>query len=114
MGKKKRSLLPWLSVGDERRFIQVGNKWLQNPKVKELKASPFRVFVAMCNEAGGKSEVTFSHGTAKKYGIADTTFDRAVKDLIREGFIIRIHNNDMSRFAKGKYKFCLDWKNDSS
>ena len=111
---KKQNLLPWLSVGSEGRFNQVGNKFMLHKNVINLPASAFKLYFAICNEAGKKSEVTFSHGTAKKYGITKTTFDRAVKVLISRRFIVRVQNNDMSRFAKGKYKFCLDWKIDSS
>ena len=111
---KKRNLLPWLSVGTERRSIQIGNKFLHNEKFKSLKYSSRCLYLFLAMESGGKAEMEFSHGMAKKYGVKESTFDNAIDELIRKGFIIRVQSNDMSQFAKAKFKFCYDWKIDSS
>ena len=116
MGRKRYNGISefFSGVGTERRFIQVGNKFLQHPNYRRLPATARIVYLAMGMEAGGKREAEFSHGMAKKYGISKSTFDRAVNELISKGFIARIKNADMSQFAKAKFKLCTSWKIDSS
>ena len=109
--KNKKGISPYLSGNQpEKRFIQVGNLFLHHHAVRDLGHAAFLLYIMISMEAGGKSETVFSHGTAKKYGMSYSTYDRAVKELIEAGFVTRIYPADQSRYSKAKYRFCLDWK----
>lgn len=117
MGRKKTAkscnILPWLSAKvdcREGRFIQVGNSFLLSAKVHALTPNAKFLYFAMCMEAGGKREVIFTHGAARKYGISGTTFDRATKQLIELGFIDKIESEELLQYAPGKYRFSDCWK----
>ena len=94
----------------ETRFIQVGNCFLNHPKVTKLSPIALKLYLCMLMEAGGKPETELSHGRAKKYGIPSTTFDRAKDELIKEGFIVQVSDLQMRRFAKSRFRFSLEWK----
>lgn len=53
----------------EGRFIQVGNSLVLSKKFQELKSGARWLYLSMAMESGGKREVTFTHGSGKKYGI---------------------------------------------
>ena len=76
----------------------------------ELSTGARWLYLSMAMESGGSSEVIYTHGTAKKYGIANSSFDRHIKELCDSGFIERVLDSDMNQYAPGKFRFSLDWK----
>lgn len=110
---KNVTISPWLSAKQdcrEGRFIQVGNSLLLSDSYQKLNAGARQLYLCMTMEAGGKPTVKFSHGAAKKYGIAATTFDRAIKQLREAGFVDLIEDDNLYQFATNVYRFSSRWK----
>ena len=107
------TLLPWLSAkvdGKEGRFIQVGNSLLLDKRYHALSAGARHLYLCMVMEAGGKQEVKFPHGAAKKYGIASTSFDRHIKELQANGFLQKVGAGLYWQYAPSVFSFSTDWK----
>lgn len=110
---KGKKITPWLSAnrdGSEGRFIQLGNSFLDAELVQKLSGNAFRLYLCMVMESNGKRDFTFTRSTAKNYGLAETSFENAKKELENEGFIRRIYSLENSRTARGTYTFSLEWK----
>ena len=116
MAKRKRgthSLLPWLSAKPDNkdgRYIQVGNSFHLDKKVHALGHTARLLYECMCQEAGGKREVTFTRGTAKKFGFPKATFERNVQRLIDGGFVELKETAERSQYSPNIYRFSLGWK----
>lgn len=116
MSKRKAAehcqILPWLSAkGDcrEGRFLQLGNSLLLSAEFQTLSAEARQLYLAMALESGGKREFVFPLKSAKKYGFAETTFRRKVKEL-KEGGFIHVDSGHNLRLPN-HYSFIFDWKN---
>ena len=111
---KSVPIRPYLSANKdcrEGRFIQVGNSLLLSKKFQALKGKAQILYFALAMEAGGQLVVKLSHGAAgRKYGIAPTTYDRAIKELIAAGFIEQIIDDDRAQFKSNEFRFLLTWK----
>ena len=110
---KSRQLSPWLTAnldGKDGRFIQVGNSLVLSKVFQSLSANARYLYLCLAMESGGKQTVRFSHGTAKKYGIPSTTFDRAIKELRTRSFITLIEDEERSQFKTNEFRFAADWK----
>lgn len=90
--------------------MQIGNSLLLSKEFQELTPGAGRLYLCMAMESGGKPETTFTHGTAKKYGIAGTTFDRQVKELCEGGFLERVQDDGLMQYSPGIFRFSLAWK----
>lgn len=115
MARKKAggALRPWLSAkpdGQEGRFTQIGNTLLLDKRFQQLSPGARWLYICLANESGGQREVKFSHGTARKYGVPPTTFDRYTKELKNAGFIALTGGLDYGRFSPNVFRFTLDWK----
>lgn len=126
MGRRKTArhvqIRPWLSARhdcEEGRFIQVGNTLLLSRKDADskeenaflnLSTGARFLYLCMAMESGGRPCVTFSHGAAKKYGIASSSFDRAIKSLIDAGFVTLEMDDDLAQFRANTYRFSNTWK----
>ncbi len=117
MGRHKSAvncnIKPWLSARPdckEGRYIQVGNSLLLSDTFQNISAGARWLYLCMALEAGGRQTVKFSHGSAKKYGIPYTTFDRTVKILREAGFIELIEDEDHSQFRANEFRFSSQWK----
>lgn len=117
MGRHKAAknveILPWLSKNTdcrEGRFIQVGNSLLLSNEFQVLTAGARCLYLCMAMESGGKRTVTFTHSSARKYGIAGTSYDRYVKELKTSGFITLIEDENMAQYAPCIYQFTFNWK----
>ena len=107
------TISPWLSAKPdcrEGRFLQVGNSLLLSEEYHRLTANAQVLYLCMAMEAAGKPAVKFSHSAAKKYGMAGTTFDRAVKQLREAGFIDLVQDDNLYQFATNEYRFSTRWK----
>lgn len=111
---KSVPIRPYLSANKdcrEGRFIQVGNSLLLSKKFQALKGKAQILYFALAMEAGGQLVVKLSHGGAeRKYGIAPTTYDRSVKELIAAGFLEQVLDDDQSQFATNVFRFSTSWK----
>jgi hypothetical protein len=117
MGRPKSAhnveIKPWASAkadNREGRFIQTGNSLLLDEKYKKLNPSAKHLYTCMRMECGGRRNFKFTHGTAKKYGIAESTFDRSWKELVEAGFIERVYDNEYCGFAPCQFRFNFQWK----
>lgn len=111
------TLLPWLSAkadGKEKRFIMVGNTILLDKRFQDLSAGARQLYLCLCMESGGKREVEFPHGAAKKYGFAKTSFDRYIRELETKGFVEKIESGELYQFSPNAYRFSLAWKLNSA
>lgn len=111
------TLLPWLSArvdGNEKRFIMIGNSLLLDKRFQRLSTGARQLYQCLCMEAGGKREVAFPHGVAKKYGIAATSFDRHIRELQAQGFVEKVEDGNYWQYAPNVYRFSLTWKTDSA
>lgn len=110
--KSGAELLPWMSArpnNKEGRFLQVGNSLLLSKAYQALSGSAKNVYLCMSMESGKRRDFQFTHGAAlKKYGIANTTLDRALKELISKGFIMIVQRGSLN--FPSIYGFCFDWK----
>ena len=114
---KNVPLSPWLSGNADcrdGRFIQVGNSLLLSKAFQALSAKAQILYLCMTMEAAGKPVVRFSHGAAKKYGIAGSTFDRTVKQLRDYGFVELVGEDVMGQFCANEYRFSSCWKSKSA
>ena len=64
----------------------------------------------MATEAGGKREFTFTHSSAKKYGISSTSYDRYLAELKDSRFIEKVEDGSLAQYAPGQYRFVFNWK----
>lgn len=116
MGRKSAKnvpISPWLSARadcKEGRFIQIGNSLLLSPRFQDLNAAAKFLYLCMTMEAGGKSTVRFPHSAAKKFGVAPSTFERGVKELINAEFITLEPDDDHAQFKANTYRFSNAWK----
>lgn len=121
MGRRKAArnanISPWLSANadcKEGRFIQVGNSFLlkfgKKPLI-QLSTGARWLYLCMSMESAGHRDVTFTHGTAqKKYGIAGSSYDRYIKELIKYGLIELIADENLAQYAPNRFRFSFEWK----
>lgn len=110
------TILPWLTEkwdGKEGRFIQVGNSLLLSKKFQALGQGRQLLYLCMALESGGKQEFKFTHGTAKKYGFAASTYDKYLSELCAAGFVEKIEYPGMAQYAPVTLKFSNRWKSDT-
>lgn len=108
-------LLPWLSArldGKEGRFVQIGNSLLLDKRFQALSAGARQLYICIALESGGKQEVEFPHGAARKYGFASTSFDRYVKELQNHGFLEKVGAGNFWQYAPSVFRFSVSWKLD--
>ena len=117
MGRKRCAknveLKPWLSGNKDckdGRFIQVGNSLFLSKAFQGLHAKAQFLYLCLTLESSGKPIVRFSHGAARKYGIAGTTFDRSIKELRDSGFVELVEDDVMGQFSANEYRFTMRWK----
>lgn len=118
MGRRKAAqnctILPWLSGkadGREGRFLQLGNSLLLDKRFHALSSGARYLYLCLSMEAGGKKTVQFSRGTtAKKYGIPKNSFTRQIEELVQNGFVQRIADDDLLQFAPAVYELSILWK----
>lgn len=66
-------------------------------------------YLAMALEAGGHTGFIFPLGTARKYGISESSFNRYVKELVQKEFIALVSSGRTTR-EPNQYRFNLEWK----
>lgn len=104
----KLECLPWLSQNRDCReigVIKVGISLLQSKKFNKLTAGARILYLCMAMESCGRREFQFTHGSAKKYGLAKASYDRYVKELKKYGFISAVPDKDLRQYAPGRYRF---------
>lgn len=107
------TLSPWLSAKadcKEGRFLQLGNSLLLDKRYQALSTGARNLYLCMSMEAGGKAEFTFTHGTARKYGISDSSFDRWAKELRAAGFVLLVMPCNFAQYAPSVYRFIVEWR----
>ncbi len=107
------AISPWLSARldcREGRYIQVGNSLLLSKQYQALNASARFLYLCMALESGGRPSVRFSHGAARKYGIASSTFERSAKELTDAGFIRLELDEERAQYAANTFRFTDCWK----
>lgn len=111
MARTRGKLKEWASAKDDLResFAQIGRSVLQHPAFLRLYPPTRFVYICMIESSGGQREFSFPRAIYRRYGIAESTFDRAKKQLIREGFI-RVLQSGASNKTPNKYQFSYDWK----
>lgn len=126
MARKRRfsgesDLKPWLTnkaPGSKTngRFIQVGNSLLMNKRFQSLSTGAKYLYFCMAMEAGTKNDFAFSKGTAtRKYGIAQTSFERYRRELENAGFISLLtslpDSEPKAQFAANRFRFSFEkWR----
>ena len=111
--KKNIPLKGWMSARhdcQDGRFIQIGNSLLLDKKYQTLTGGAKHLYICMAMESGGARTFEFSHGSAKKYGIASSTFERNTKELIDQGFICLEESPERGQYAKNVFTFSFAWK----
>lgn len=110
---KNVPISPWMSAQADRmekRFLQVGISLMESDAVHKLTPAARWLYLAMAMESYGKPEVTFTHGTAKKYGISGTTFDRRIGELCENGFVERVQDPALMQYSPAVFRVSLVWK----
>ena len=85
------------------RFIPLTNALLLDKDFQALSPSAKMLFFALCMEAGGADTVTLSHKSAEKYGVKQTSYDAAKKQLINSGYIKL--DGTLSKRESNKFRF---------
>lgn len=98
----------------EGRFIQLGNSLLLSKEYQSMSWTAKHLYICLAMEAGGKDQTEFSHSAAKKYGFPSSTFDRAIRELQENGFILLVLDEARSQFKTNVYRFCHSWKSKSA
>ena len=114
MARGKKALHPWVTAKHDSKgelFVQIGVSLLQSAEYGKLSAAAQKTYLAMCMEAKGKGNENFcfSVGTARRYHISESSFDRSKKELISKGFIKKTLCGKNTR-EKNQYIFSYDWK----
>ena len=112
--KNSYTILPWLSGRSdcrEPRYIQAGVTLFEHPAFQALTPAQRLVYLAMCIDAGGKREFTFSKARFTHYGVSNATARAAIAELIDAGFITRLYSGRTTR-EPSAYAFSDRWKVD--
>ena len=107
------AIRPWLSARmdcREGRFLQLGNSFFFSEEVQKLSPGARWLYLCFAIESGGQSTVKFTHGCARKYGVAGSSFDRYIKELIGAGFVSRDEDGNYLQFSPAVFRFELGWK----
>ena len=91
----------------------MGNSLLLSKTFQRLGRGAQMLYLAAALESGGKQEIKFTHGTARKFGFSATTFDRYLRELFAAGFLEKVEPPDMERYAPLVLKFSNNWKSGS-
>ena len=100
-------IVPWLSArkdNREGRFIQVGHSLLLSPEYQALTGTAKHLLLTMALESGGHSTVVYTHGTARKYGIPGSSYDRAINDLRAAGMVELLGEPPLPQYKPNCYK----------
>lgn len=113
MSRRRKSpvISPWLSArpdNRERRFIQVGDTLLMDKTFQALSPGAKTLYYCMAMECGGKREFLFPRSCAAKYGFAEKSFWRYVRELEENGFLIRCSMKSLRK--PNEYSFSFAWK----
>ena len=116
MGRRKAAenctILPWVSAkadNKEKKFLQIGVTLFENEAFQSLTPPQKIVYLAMCLDAGGSREFTFSKERFSHFGIPPSTARDAIEVLIQKGFITREFSGKLAH-TKSLFRFSLDWK----
>lgn len=85
------------------RFIPLTNALLLSKDFQALPPSAKMFFFALCMEAGGAETATLSHKSAEKYGIKQSSYDAAKRELIDKGYIKL--DESLSRRESNRFRF---------
>ena len=110
--KTNYSISPWLTAKAdcrEPKYIQCGVTLFEHPAFKRLTPAQRCLYLAMCLDAGGHREFTFSKARIEHYGFSYATGRDAINALIAGGFIIKLFSGQTTREKNG-YAFSERWK----
>lgn len=112
MSRRKNPMIsPWLSAradNREKRFIQVGDTLLMDKTFQALSPGAKTLYYCMAMECGGRREFLFPRTCAAKYGFAEKSFWRYVRELEERGFLIRFSMKSLRK--PNEYSFSFAWK----
>jgi hypothetical protein len=69
------------------RYVPLTNALLLSKDFQALTPTAKTLFFALCMEAGGTDSVTLSHKGAEKYGVKQSSYDAAKRELTEKGYI---------------------------
>ena len=84
--------------------MQVGNSLLLSEKFHKLSSGAQHLYFCMAMESGGKRDFLFPQASAKKYGIAPSSFDRYKKELLAAGCV---HLKSSGRITREANEYCF-------
>ncbi|MEA4899568.1 MAG: hypothetical protein VB115_15165 [Christensenellaceae bacterium] len=102
---------PWETTrasGIEKRYVRFGNSQMLHSAMSKLSHPAYRVYMNMRLEAGGEQGFIFPRAKYKDWMVPDV-FNRAVKELVRAGFI-EVHEHNAHRRKPNVYRFTEGWK----
>ena len=85
------------------RYVPLTNALLLSKDFQALTPTAKTLFLALCMEAGGKDIVTLSHKGAEKYGVKQSSYDAAKRELINKGYIE--FDGNLSRLESNRFRF---------
>lgn len=118
MSKRRRynnTLLPWASAKQdnrEKKFIQVGESLILDPRFQALSAGARYTYLAMHLHSSGKRGFEFPKAAAARFGIPDRSLRRYLTELRLAGFIDLRMSGRITR-VPNRYEFSLRWKDES-
>lgn len=93
----------------EKHYSRYGDSLLDSPKLCKLNGIARLVYLYMVRAAAGKQEFTFAREFYIKRGFSPPSVNRAIKELIEEGFICRKTSGKLTR-TPNIYEFISQWK----
>ena len=106
------NIRPWASASPDCRekiFTMIGNSLLLSEAFQALTPGARQLYICMTVCSAGKRDFLFPAATAKRYGFAEKSFRRYLKELCGAGFIELVSSGRLTR-EPNQYSFCLDWK----
>lgn len=115
MAKKRKGnycIVTWLTAKAdcrEPKYIQAGVTLFEHPAFQSLTPAQRCLYLAMCLDAGGHREFTFSKSRIEHYGFSYATGRDGIAALIANGFIVQLFSGQPTREKNG-YAFSEKWK----
>ena len=106
---------PWQTASRTNKerlgYAKIGNSLFRSSPYKSLKMSSRALYPQLIGIAGGKNKFILSNSRgAELCGMSESTFKRAMAELIEKGFLEKCPDDCMAQFETSKYVFSGKWK----
>lgn len=114
MAKKKTPFHTWENPKDIDGYVRLGFSLINHPKFQNLSGNAIKLYIYMREWAYRKEKsngqfLTYTLKLAKDImNVSEPTANKAILELERNGFIIRLNNSKYNKEAT-RWQFVSDW-----